>query len=610
MLKPAKIAGEPIDKLLELLKEPEDRVRYRAKIELGGRNSDEVIAAVNKWETNLDKNDPQYEHNRLEALWVHQYHNVVDEGLLKRVLSSPDFHARAAAMRVLCYWRDRVPDVLDLLRKLAADPLRVRLEAVRAASFFKVPEAVEVALISADQPTDEYLDYVRTETMKALEPYVTKAIRERKDISFSTPAGARYLLKSVSTDDLLKMKRSQGVYLELLFRKGVRDEFRQEALTGLSKLENKSPLHVLIEAIRNQDEQQTNQDESVVFDLMRLLTSRGAKELADVHPDLEKTATRQAAGDARTWLRRFGRRRRRRRKAWSLALKSTKSLEDLVNAMPIIRDPEQRASLYPKVLALLNGLPKELASTSTDGKPVMGRYVRVELPGKKKTLTLAEVEVFSDGRNVARQGKASQSSTSNGGEASRAIDGNTSGNYNDGGETHSEENTANPWWQVDLGAEHPITSIAIFNRTDGGLGKRLDGFTLKVLDDSHKVVFQKTKQPAPAVKVVYEVGVESPDRVVRHAAMSVLGSVRGKEGDAFAAVAPFVKNDDDRDAAVHALQRIPVQYWPKEAAQPLLNVILDNVRKIPVPNGLRPPFWMKCSWPTAWRRNYRSSKRR
>ena len=65
----------------------------------------------------------------------------------KRVLASPDFHARAAATRVLCYWRDRVPDALELLKKLAADPYpRVRLEAVRAASFFTVPEAVEVAV--------------------------------------------------------------------------------------------------------------------------------------------------------------------------------------------------------------------------------------------------------------------------------------------------------------------------------------------------------------------------------------------------------------------------------------------------------------------------------
>src|SRR5262249_37462949 len=127
-LKPVKIAGEPVEKLLEVLKQPEDRVRYRARIELGGRDSKEVVAAVKKWVAGLDKADPQYEHNLLEALWAHQSHNVVDVELLKRLLGAKDFRARAAATRVLCYWRDRVPDTLDLLRKLAADEHpRVRL---------------------------------------------------------------------------------------------------------------------------------------------------------------------------------------------------------------------------------------------------------------------------------------------------------------------------------------------------------------------------------------------------------------------------------------------------------------------------------------------------
>ena len=90
----------------------------------------------------LDKNDPDYEHHMLEALWVHQQHNVVNERLLERVLALARFRARAAATRVLCYWRDRVPDALDLLKTLAADEHpRVRLEAVRAASFYTVPEA-------------------------------------------------------------------------------------------------------------------------------------------------------------------------------------------------------------------------------------------------------------------------------------------------------------------------------------------------------------------------------------------------------------------------------------------------------------------------------------
>ena len=590
LLKPEAIAGQPIDKLLDLLKEPEDRVRYRAKIELGARKTEDVIAAVNKWAADLDKKDPQYEHNMMEALWVHQYHNVVDETLLKRMLGSTDFHARAAATRVLCYWRDRVPDALDLLRTLAADPApRVRLEAVRAASFFTVPEAVEVPLISADQPTDEYLDYVRTETMKALEPIVTKAIREGKEIHFASPAGARYLLKNVSTDDLLKMKRGQGVDMELLFRKGVRDEYRQEALVGLAKLENKNPLTVLVGAIRDQDEQQNGEDESVVFDLMRLLTSRGAAELTAVRPELEKMATgarlpvtRQLgyaaliAADGKV------------DNAWELGLKSAAALRDLVSAMPLVRDPGVRDSMYPKVLPLLTALPPGLASSNPNGRAVEGRYVRIELPGNQRTLTLAEVEVYSEGRNVAREGKASQKNTSNGGDASRAIDGNKSGKYNDGGETHSEENTQNPWWEVDLGSEHPISSVIVYNRTDGGLGKRLDGFTLKVLDKDHKVVYEKKGIPAPAEKGVYEIGSDSPEVLVRHAAMTALMSVRGKETDTFKALVPFVKTDADREAAIRALQRIPVTYWPKEEVKPLLGEILAYVRTIPVTERTSP----------------------
>ena len=41
-----KIAGESIENLLELLKHPEDRVRYRAKVELGGRKTEDVVKAL------------------------------------------------------------------------------------------------------------------------------------------------------------------------------------------------------------------------------------------------------------------------------------------------------------------------------------------------------------------------------------------------------------------------------------------------------------------------------------------------------------------------------------------------------------------------------------
>jgi glucose/arabinose dehydrogenase len=176
LLKPAPIAGEPIGKLLALLREPEDRVRYRARIELGNRDSKEVISAVDKWKAELDSKDPDYEHNLMEGLWVHQYHNAVDEALLKRMLRSPDFHARAAATRVLCYWRDRVLDPLALLKVQANDVHpRVRLETVRACSFFTTAQAAEVALEVLNHPMDPYLKYTLDEAMNTLDRFTKQA---------------------------------------------------------------------------------------------------------------------------------------------------------------------------------------------------------------------------------------------------------------------------------------------------------------------------------------------------------------------------------------------------------------------------------------------------
>ncbi|MBU6399781.1 MAG: HEAT repeat domain-containing protein, partial [Verrucomicrobia bacterium] len=177
LLKPAAIDGQPIPALLELLKVPENDVRTRAKIELGKHDPAAVIAAVKKWIPTLDPHDPAYEHHLMEALWVHQWMNVVDEDLLKRMLRSPNYHARAAATRVLCYWRDRVHDPLGLLAVLARDQSpRVRLEAVRACSFFRTSKAAEVALEALEKEKDPdhpdyYLKYCLDETMKALDKY-------------------------------------------------------------------------------------------------------------------------------------------------------------------------------------------------------------------------------------------------------------------------------------------------------------------------------------------------------------------------------------------------------------------------------------------------------
>ncbi|HJN65421.1 MAG TPA: PVC-type heme-binding CxxCH protein [Pirellulales bacterium] len=167
LVKPEKIVGAPIPALLDLLKVYEDRTRYHVRRELRNRPTDDVLSALDKWIAGLDPKDEQIEHHMLEALWVHQHHNAINEHLLRRMLQSPDARARAAATRVLCYWRDQISDALALLERQAgdADP-RVRLEAVRAASFFREPEAARVVVEALLHPQDDYLKYTLKETIR------------------------------------------------------------------------------------------------------------------------------------------------------------------------------------------------------------------------------------------------------------------------------------------------------------------------------------------------------------------------------------------------------------------------------------------------------------
>lgn len=107
LLEPWSIDGEPIENLLELFKSPEDKVRHQVRVELSGRDTEEVISKAQKWVSELD---PQKRENALpilEILWLHQQHNVVNRELLNQVLKSPEEQARLAAQKVAWFWSDR-----------------------------------------------------------------------------------------------------------------------------------------------------------------------------------------------------------------------------------------------------------------------------------------------------------------------------------------------------------------------------------------------------------------------------------------------------------------------------------------------------------------------
>jgi putative membrane-bound dehydrogenase-like protein len=162
--------------------------------------------------------------------------------------------------------------------------------------------------------------------------------------------------------------------------------------------------------------------------------------------------------------------------------------KDDAKAEPKKAEPVVKAE-NPKATEAVIALPALVT-----GKPA--RFVRIELPGDKRILTLAEVEVTSGGQNVAKGGKASQSSTYGNGVASRAIDGNKDPEWGKNGQTHTENaGQKEPWWEVDLGQPRPIDKVQVWNRRS--FESRLDGFTLKLLDAGRKEVFRVSDVRAP-----------------------------------------------------------------------------------------------------------------
>jgi len=128
--------------------------------------------------------------------------------------------------------------------------------------------------------------------------------------------------------------------------------------------------------------------------------------------------------------------------------------------------------------------------------PVAGRYVRVEIPKDKATLSLAEVQIYSKGENVALKGKAQQSADAYGGVASRAIDGNANTSWGGNSITHTPENQPDPWWEVDLRAEVPIEKLVIWNRVEEA--KRLFDASVMIIGADRQVKWEQTlTNPTP-----------------------------------------------------------------------------------------------------------------
>ncbi len=368
------IDDQPIPELLDLLKHPENYVRLRAKIELDAHDSDEVVQATDRWLKQLDPEAPRYEHHVLEGLWIHQWHNRVNGPLLKRVMEFEDDRARAAAVRLLGEWRGDVEGVWALMEQAINDPAPlVRLEAVRALSYFRSVRATRMVLQVLNHDMDKYLKYTLNETMRGLKPYWKRALSEGKPVVKDNDRGLSYLLDSIDNAEekrriLLNQTGTPAVNRAILVRPNIPLGRRREALRQLAESQRKEPAGILLDLMMDE----TVDTKGV---LTPLLDELSVDELVQREDQLKKLAQETSSSSVQTTAfialatmdghaERIG----------SIASRSVSSAGNFLKALQRLKNEEIRTSAYSFVKSLAIQPPERTVDSPDSNRVFTVKY--------------------------------------------------------------------------------------------------------------------------------------------------------------------------------------------------------------------------------------------
>ncbi|HLX63681.1 MAG TPA: PVC-type heme-binding CxxCH protein [Planctomycetota bacterium] len=169
-----KLIDASVAELLKQFEAPEQYTRAQARRVLIEKGAAKVIPGIVHWREGAMGEAPptEWDHLKLEALWLYQAFNTPHASLLRGLLASSDPHARAAATRVLRDCHARIPDALDLLTNLIADESpRVRLEAICTLEAIPEQRSLEIALRALDKPMDANIDFALFHACNALKQY-------------------------------------------------------------------------------------------------------------------------------------------------------------------------------------------------------------------------------------------------------------------------------------------------------------------------------------------------------------------------------------------------------------------------------------------------------
>jgi glucose/arabinose dehydrogenase len=243
LLKDPALTKSTIADTFDQLLSPNNYVRERARRILTEKRH-AIMGDLQRWTAKQTTEQAQ-----LEALWIYQSIDVANAALLEKLLNAKDYHIRAAAVRVLSFWRDRLNNPTDLLARLVMDEHpRVRMEAMRALAKIPTAKSAELVLAATEKPMDEFLEYAAWLSVNDLaEPWIAaiksgdwKPAGREKQLAYGltslTPEMAAAVLPTVLPQGVLP---NDGPWIDLIGKAGSPAEltrlFNQVLANGFSE---------------------------------------------------------------------------------------------------------------------------------------------------------------------------------------------------------------------------------------------------------------------------------------------------------------------------------------------------------------------------------------
>ena len=228
LVRPARLQETSTAGLLQLLKSPEQFTRIQANRALVEQKCDPQV--VVDWISRLPTSNPYFERHRLEGFWLLTALNHYDDQLLKTIIRSSKPQARAAAVRMLTYWKKQAEN-FDLLNTLVNDPNpQVRLETVHALREMGGLQAAETAVKVLDHPMDTNLDFALWLTISKLQREWLPALVDDANIFDGDVNKQMYAL--LTSEDSRAIPRID----ELLTQPNLKSDLAKEAWRMMARL--------------------------------------------------------------------------------------------------------------------------------------------------------------------------------------------------------------------------------------------------------------------------------------------------------------------------------------------------------------------------------------